>query len=143
LLGSREDRAGLAEWDEINTTHERNKRSRDLDTLVSLTVLKDAAESTLCGNKSAVKHVNVSLLRIILLLRAITNFKSTRLVISAVGAGNELTEFLEAREPGFKIVLLSSSVVKSTRNDVDNVIRDVKALVELLRDSEHAFVHLP
>jgi len=126
LLGSRENRAGLGEWDEINTAHERNERSRNLDTLISLTILKDAAKSTLCSNKSAVKHVNIGLLGVIFLLGTKTNFKSTRLIISAVGARNEFTEFLESREPSFKIVFLSSSIVKSTRNDVDYMIRDAR-----------------
>jgi len=119
LLGSGEDGAGLREGDEIDAIHVGDKRSRDLDTLVSLTVLKDAAESTLSGDKSAVKHVDVSLLGIVLLLGAKTDLKSTRLIVSAVRARHKLTEFLEAREPGLKIVLLGSSIVESTRDDVN------------------------
>lgn len=45
------------------------------------------------------------------------------MVISAVGARDELSPVVVAGEPGFEIVLGSSSIVKLSRNDIHNSVR--------------------
>lgn len=45
------------------------------------------------------------------------------MVISAVGARDELSPVVVAREPGFEIVFGSSSIVELSRNDIHNSVR--------------------
>lgn len=46
-------------------------------------------------------------------------------------------------EPGLQIVLLGSRQVQRARNDGDDLIRDLKRLVELFRGGDHGLEHLP
>ena len=52
------------------------------------------------------------------------------MVISAVGARDELSPVVVAGEPGFEIVLGSSSIVELSRNDIHNSVRKFKGLIE-------------
>jgi len=55
--------------------------------------------------------VNIGLLDVGLLLDAVSDFKVSALVISAVGAADELLELSLVGEPSLKVELLGSSVV--------------------------------
>jgi hypothetical protein len=83
-----------------------------------LVVLKHTAQGSSSGRKSAVEHVHKALV-----LALHTNVQSTRLVIGAVRARNQLLVLLVDREPRLEIELASSSIVQSTGHNVDNSVR--------------------
>ncbi len=86
----------------------------DVDTLLSLVVLQDAAHGTSGGAQSGVEHVH----KLAVLAGTSDNAQSARLIVSAVRGRDKFTVDLQSGEEGFKIVLLGSSVVQLTRDDV-------------------------
>ena len=76
-------------------------------------------------------------------LKSISCLEGARLIIRAVRARDEFSEGVVAREPGLKIVLHSSCVVKFTRHDIDHLVGQTKTLVECLRSTDHAIKFVP
>lgn len=110
----------------------------------------------------AVQGVNVFLTRGSLLLDAKTDFQLACLVVCAVGNGDEFLVFTATSdgEPGLEITLHGCCVVctilapsctasmkirhtQRSGNDVDDLVRQAKALVELFRRGQHALKRLP
>ena len=117
-------------WHEVKTAHVGSKCFGNVDTLGGLVVLEDTAHGTGSGAHRTVEHVNVDLL--ISVLKSVTSFESTGLVVSTVRARDELTVGIVAREPSLKIVFLRSSIIELARNDIDNLVGEAKGLVKLL-----------
>lgn len=69
--------------------------------------------------------------------------KGTGLVVSAVRAGDKFSEGVIAREPSFQIVFHRCSIVKLSRNNINDLIVEAKSLVELLRSSNHSLEFVP
>lgn len=66
----------------------------------------------------------------------------TGLVVSAVGAGHQLSVGVVSREPALKVVLADGSVVERAGDDVDDVVGEAQRLVELLGGGDHLLLHL-
>jgi len=127
--------------DEFHSSHVLLEALGDFDTSLSLVVLEDAAHSTLSGAHGAVEHVNVELL--IGRLQVVAGVKSTGLVIGAVGAGYKFPEVIVAGEPGLKIELGSSGIVKLFRDDVLDSVGELQGLVEGFRSLDDSFKFFP
>jgi hypothetical protein len=54
---------------------------------------------------------------------AITDFKTSGLVVGTVRAGNKLSISVIPREPSLQVVLLTSSIIQLTRANRNNSIR--------------------
>lgn len=80
--------------------------------------------------------------RLITRIHAYSNVKALT-VICAIRDGDQLLICTLEWEPSFKIVLLASGQVQSTRDDGDDTIRQSQALVEFFTVSDHGFKHLP
>jgi hypothetical protein len=78
-----------------------------------------------------------------LVLERVTNFEAARLEVSAVRARHELSEVFVAWEPSFQVVLLGSSVVQLSRNNVHHSVGQLQILIELFSDFDHFFMHFP
>jgi len=126
---------------EFHASHERSKSFWDGDTCFGLIVLENTTHGTGSGAHCTVEHVDVHL--IVGVFESISCLKSTRLIISAVRAGDKFSVSIIAREPGFKIVLHGCSIIKFTRHDIDNLITKTKTLVEFLRSLDHAIKLVP
>lgn len=83
------------------------------------------------------------LLRIRLRLRAVADIQCARLVIGAVRAGHKLLVLSLEWEPRLQIKLFGRSVVQSTRNNGNDLVRKSQRLVELLRHGNHFFKRFP
>ena len=59
------------------------------------------------------------------------------LVVSAVGAGDELAVDAESREPRLNVVLLGGGVVEGARDDGNNAVGDLERLDEVLGSGDH------
>lgn len=77
------------------------------------------------------------------LLHTVADLKLPRLVIRAVGAGDELFILLLVRKVCFQIVLLRGRIVEGSRNNVDNLVREAEGLVEFFRGRHHLVKVLP
>lgn len=68
--------------------------------------------------------MDVSLLQISGLLRAVPDLQSSGLVVGTVGARDELLVLLLEGEPGLQVVLLGCRVVQGAGDNGDNVVRE-------------------
>lgn len=66
-----------------------------------------------------------------------------RLEISTVGARYEFPVCIIAWEPCLQIILFGSCIIQSSRYNIDNLIRKLESLHELLGNFHHLFVHFP
>ena len=131
----------LIVWHEIESAHERTKGLWHINTLFSLVVLEDAAHSASSGAHGSVKHVDIHL--VVGVLEGISRLKSTRLVISAVGARDKLSKGIVAWEPSLKIILHGGSIVELTRDNVNDLVGETETLVEFFRGADHAVEFVP
>ena len=128
-------------WDEVKSAHVRSQDLRNRDTLGRLIILQDAAHRSRCCAHRAIKHVNVDL--VICVFQRVSRLKTSRLIICAIRARNKLSEGIVAWEPSFQIVLFGCSVVELARDNIDNLIRQTKSLVELFRSLNHFLELVP
>lgn len=131
------------EWQEITAVHVRNQGLGNTDTFGGLVVLENARQSTGSGSQGRVQAVDVLLLAVAHLLDAATDLQVARLVVSAVGARNQLLVGTLEGEPSLQIILLGSSVVQGSRDDRDNAVGETQGLVEVFRVLDHVVKHLP
>lgn len=143
LLGVEVLRTRLDERHDLHTSHEGAEALGDDNSLFGLVVLKDTADGTLSSAKSGVEHVYVLLFGVVGFLGTVTSLHGTSLVVGTVGARDEFSPLSKGGEPRLEIKLLGSSVVELSRNDVDDLVRKSKRLVESLSNLEHLTVHLP
>ena len=115
----------------------------DVETILILEVLEQAAQRSLSGAQRRVKCVHVLLLDLSLELVSETDLESAGLIVRAVRAGDKLLVLALVWEPGLKIVLLGGSVVEGAGNDLNNTVWDTEGLVELFRVSDHLLEGLP
>lgn len=77
------------------------------------------------------------------ILDSVTNAKSSRLVVCAVGAGDELSERVVAWEPCFEVILHGCSIVERAGDNFDDLVWQFEALIEALRSRNHLFKLVP
>jgi hypothetical protein len=65
------------------------------------------------------------------------------LEVCTIGARYQFSVSVVSWEPGFQIVFLGCSIVKSARNDVNDSVRKVKSLIKLFRQGNHFFMNFP
>jgi len=131
------------EGQEVTSIHVGDQGLGNTDTLGRLVVLKNAGQGTGSGSQSRVQAVDILLLTVTHLLDSATDLQVARLVVSAVGARDQLLVSTLEGEPGLQIILLGGSVVQSSRDDRDNTVRKTQGLVEVLRVLNHVVKHLP
>jgi len=85
--------------------------------------------------------VNILLLAIAKLFDTTTNLHSSALIVRAIGTRDQLTVSVITRKPALNVILSDSSIIKSTRYNVDDLIRESKTLVKLLSSKGHLFLH--
>lgn len=66
-----------------------------------------------------------------LFLVAVSDFEMSSLIISTVGARDEFSVIIVSGEPSFKIVFLGSSIIQSTRNNADNLGRNLRWEIQI------------
>ena len=115
----------------------------DVEAILILEVLEQAAQRSLSSAERRVKCVHVFLLDLSLELVSETDLERAGLIVCAIRAGDELLVFALVWEPCLKIVFLGGSVVKGAGNNLNNTVWDTKGLVELLRVSDHLLEGLP
>lgn len=87
--------------------------------------------------------MDILLLTVTHFLDAAADLEVARLVVSAVGARDQLLVGALEGEPGLQIVLLGSSVIQGSRDDRDNTVGETQGLVKLFRVLDHVVKHLP
>lgn len=117
--------------------HVRLKNLGNSESLLCLVVFDNAAHCSLSGTHGTIEHVNVEfvfvVMELIRSLKVVAAFESSRLIVSAVRAGDKFTPIIVAREPSFKVVFGRGSVIELSRNNVDNAVRKFESLIEGLR----------
>ena len=94
------------EGQEVTSIHVGDQGLGNTDTLGRLVVLKNAGQGTGSGSQSRVQAVDILLLTVTHLLDSATDLQVARLVVSAVGARDQLLVSTLEGEPGLQIILL-------------------------------------
>mmetsp|Transcript_4083 Transcript_4083/g.13209 ORF Transcript_4083/g.13209 Transcript_4083/m.13209 type:complete len:255 (+) Transcript_4083:1490-2254(+) len=131
------------ERDEVDAAHVLLQHVWYADADGRLVVFNDAAHGALGGDQCRVEHVAVLLLAVVGLCLAESHLEAARLVVGAVGAGDELAVRVRAGEPRLEVVLLGRRVVELARDDVDDLVRDAQRLVEVHRGLNHPLLLVP
>jgi hypothetical protein len=138
-------------------------REKTTTDLWSLVVLDDAAERTLGRSEGTVEQVHVDLLGVSCLLDTASDLECSRFcqttsrqsmlhadegeggrtVVCAVADTDELLVLSLVREPGLEIVLFGGGVVERSRDDRDELVRQLERLVKVLRVLDHRVEHGP
>ena len=127
----------------ISLGHERLQHLRYEHTIIGLIVLQDAADGARRSAHGRIQHVNVLGVLVHLLRLAVANAQTPRLIIGAVGAGDELAESARAREPRLQIVLLRRGIIQRPAYNDHDAIGKSEDFVKLLGVADHLLQHLP
>ncbi len=87
-----------------------------------LVILQHTAQSSLGSTQGRVQRMDILLLDVCRSLGAIPNIQGSRLIVGTIGTRHELFVLLLIWKPSFKIILLRSGVVESTRHYGDHLI---------------------